>query len=268
MNRKISWESCVLDEIELVYDKAEENAAIGKMMEQLEAQALAEAKSNCGLIQANIPLTPEKFDGLSDNDKETVIKVLAGAGLESLSQDMPSATLKIRLSPKIPQVQACTFFDILNRLEKLDGALNVFVPKWTMELQVPLGGKKGLFQWEMLIMQLYPWITSVKEVSTNAMAESTNNQAAAAVDTTKNTSAPAADTVAAPKAPQETPAQKQEAPAQKQEAPAQKQETPVQKQEAPAQKQEAPAQKQEIPDQKKAAAEPKKKSFWQRLFGK
>ena len=219
MNRKISWESCVLDEIELVYDKAEENAAIGKMMEQLEAQALAEAKSNCRLIQANIPLTPEKFDGLSDNDKETVIKVLAGAGLESLNQDMASATLKIRLSPKIPQVQACTFFDILNRLEKLDGALNVFVPKWTLELQVPLGGKKGLFQWEMLIMQLYPWITSVKEVSTNAMAENANNQAA--------------DTVAAPKAPQETPAQKQEAPA-----------------------------------QKEAAPEPKKKSFWQRLFEK
>ena len=233
MNRKISWESCVLDEIELVYDKAEENAAIGKMMEQLEAQALAEAKSNCRLIQANIPLTPEKFDGLSDNDKETVIKVLAGAGLESLNQDMASATLKIRLSPKITQVQACTIFDILNRLEKLDGALNVFVPKWTLELQVPLGGKKGLFQWEMLIMQLYPWITSVKEVSTNAVAENANTQAA--------------DTVAAPKAPQETPAQKQE---------------------APAQKQETPAQKQEAPAQKKAAAEPKKKSFWQRLFGK
>ncbi len=178
MNRKISWNSYVLDEIELVYEKAEENEQIGRMMEQLEAQALAEAKSNCGLIKADHPLTPAQFDGLSKNDKETVIKILAGAGLAAISQDIPTATLRIRLSSKIPQVQACTFFDILNRLEKLDGALNMLVPKWTLELQVPLGGKKGLFQWEMLIMQLYPWITSVKEVSTNEVAENANIQSA------------------------------------------------------------------------------------------
>ena len=34
---------------------------------------------------------------------------------------------------------------------------------------MPLGGKKGLFQWELLIMQLYPWL-SVRETSTNELA--------------------------------------------------------------------------------------------------
>ena len=37
------------------------------------------------------------------------------------------------------------------------------------ELQEPLGGRKGIFQWVMLIMRLYPWL-SVKEVSTNEVA--------------------------------------------------------------------------------------------------
>ena len=51
--------------------------------------------------------------------------------------------------------QIDTIFNILNRLEKMDGVLNMLIPKWTLELQVPLGGKQGLFQWEMLIMQCF-----------------------------------------------------------------------------------------------------------------
>lgn len=172
MNRKIGWNSCVLDEIELVYEKADQEESIGKLMEQLEEKALSEAKENCGLLttDAGGHITPEKFDGLSEIDKETVIKVLAGMGLESIGQDMKSATIFMRFSAGIQCVMACTVFDILNRLEKLDGAINVLIPKWTLEFQVPLGGKKGLFQWEMLIMQLYPWI-SVREVSTDKVAE-------------------------------------------------------------------------------------------------
>lgn len=172
MNRKIGWNSCVLDEIELVYEKADQEESIGKLMEQLEEKALSEAKENCGLLttDAGGHITPEKFDGLSEIDKETVIKVLAGMGLESIGQDMQSATIFMRFSAGIQCVMACTVFDILNRLEKLDGAINVLIPKWTLEFQVPLGGKKGLFQWEMLIMQLYPWI-SVREVSTDKVAE-------------------------------------------------------------------------------------------------
>lgn len=38
------------------------------------------------------------------------------------------------------------------------------------ENEVPLGGKKGMFKWEMLIMQLYPWL-SVREVSSNIAAD-------------------------------------------------------------------------------------------------
>ena len=36
MNRKIGWESYEFDEIELVYEKAEENESIGRLLEQLE----------------------------------------------------------------------------------------------------------------------------------------------------------------------------------------------------------------------------------------
>lgn len=171
MKRIIGWTSRVFDEIELVYSKAGKNEMASKLMEQLEVQALSEAKANCGLLTTDRGnhIHPDQFDRLSDADKETVIKVLARMGMVSIDQDLKTATIVIRLSAKIQSVMACTVFDILNRLEKLDGAINMLIPKWTLELQVPLGGKKGLFQWELLIMRIYPWI-SVRETSTNEVA--------------------------------------------------------------------------------------------------
>lgn len=171
MNRKISWNSMELDEIELVYEKAEKNSGIAALIEQLETQALTEAKNNVGMLKTDggAFLTPDKFDGLSEFDKETVIKVLGNIGLSALSTEMQTATIIVKLSPVIIKVQACTIFNLLNRIEKLDGAINLLKPKWTLELQVPLGGKKGMLQWEMLIMQLYPWL-SVNETSTNEIA--------------------------------------------------------------------------------------------------
>ena len=50
MKRRIAWGTCALDEIELVYEKAEENTAIADQLEQLELQALNEAKANIGNV--------------------------------------------------------------------------------------------------------------------------------------------------------------------------------------------------------------------------
>ena len=118
-------------------------------------------------------LLPEQFDALSDNDKEILIMLTGNKGLSGLQTDMETAAIKIRLSSLITRVQACTIFSILNTLEKLDGAINVLIPKWTLELYVPLGGRKGLSQWELLIMQLYPWL-SIRELSTNETAVSSS----------------------------------------------------------------------------------------------
>ena len=60
-------------------------------------------------------------------------------------------------------------FSVLNRLEKLDGVFNVMFPKATLELRVPLGAKKGMVKCEMLIIQLYPWL-SINEISTNMVS--------------------------------------------------------------------------------------------------
>lgn len=51
MKRRIAWGTCALDEIELVYEKAEENTAIADQLEQLEQQALNEAKANIGMFR-------------------------------------------------------------------------------------------------------------------------------------------------------------------------------------------------------------------------
>lgn len=181
MNRKIDWESGVFDEIELVYEKAESDPSIGAQLEQLEQKALDEAKENCFLVgmPSGTGVTPEMFEAMPAAGREKIIRILGRAGLSSISQKAETALIVIRLSPVIQSVLACTVFDILNRFEKLDGAITLLKPKWTLELQVPLGGKKSLMQWELLIMQLYPWV-SVRETSTNEIASAPARPAAPA----------------------------------------------------------------------------------------
>lgn len=179
MNRRIDWRSHQLDEIDLVYEKAESDERIGKRLEQLEECALAEVKNNCGpfgllaKVGGAVPFSDD-FDAMPAVDKETAIKALSDFGLQALDMDMEAATIYVRFSGQIQRVLACTVFGVLNRLENLDGAINMLIPKWTLELQVPLGAKKGLIQWYVLIMLLYPWV-SIKETSTNEIASAMND---------------------------------------------------------------------------------------------
>ena len=175
MERKLNWDSHLLDEIELVYEKAEENEVAMEALLRLEEQALAEAAAACapgGLIAAVADdyLSQEQFDDIPDEDKESAIFMLAERGLAGISSNYDTATINAKLSGNIQQTMACTVFGLLNRLEKLDGAVQMINPNWTLHLEVPLGAKKGLFQWEMLIMQLYPWL-SVKETASNIASD-------------------------------------------------------------------------------------------------
>ena len=56
-------------------------------------------------------------------------------------------------------------------------------PKATLELRVPLGAKKGMIKCEMLIMQLYPWL-SITETSTNTVSSTLNVQPKAQASST------------------------------------------------------------------------------------
>lgn len=170
MNRNIGWQSGVFDEIELVYEKAEKEQ-LGEMLEELEMLALSEAKNSEVLkTEDGDRITPEQFDRLRDASKEFVIRASSDMCIGNADIDIKSATIYIRFTPKIQKFLGCTIFNVLNRIEKLDGSINMLHPKWTLELQVPMGGKKGLFEWEMLIARLYPWL-SVSETSTNEVVE-------------------------------------------------------------------------------------------------
>lgn len=170
MERKIDWVTGCFDEIELVYDKAEKNVDIAHILTQLEIGALAEARLHCGMYQVEgRPLTPAEYDGLPDHAKENLMAALSNVGLGFFDASLKEPKITVRLTKNIQMVRCCTAFSILNRLEKLDGAYNVRFPKATLVIQAPLGGKKGLFQIEMLIMLLYPWLT-VTEVSTDEEA--------------------------------------------------------------------------------------------------
>lgn len=163
MERKIKWESYCHDEIELVYEKAEGNRHVSAMLAELEEMALREAEENCGLLSLDgHPLTKEIFQAMSGVEKERVMYYLSGIGLEGFYPSIIDPVITVTLSSHIQMVLGCTMFSILNRLEKLDGAYNVRHPKATLEILAPLGGKRGLVKCEMLIMELYPWL-SVRE---------------------------------------------------------------------------------------------------------
>lgn len=121
------------------------------------------------------PITRDMFLQMSEQDKETVMYYLSGAGLQGFVPSMTEGKITVTFSPHIQRVLGCTMFSVLNRLEKLDGAFNVLFPKATLELRVPLGAKKGMMKCEMLIMQLYPWL-SITETSTNTVSSTLNVQ--------------------------------------------------------------------------------------------
>ena len=195
MERKINWYSGCHEEIELVYDKANENENIAATLMELETMALQEAEESCGMLKmGGNPITCEMFLQMSERDKETVMYHLSGAGLQEFVPSMTEGKITVTFSPHIQRVLGCTMFSVLNRLEKLDGAFNVMFPKATLELRVPLGAKKGMMKCEMLIMQLYPWL-SITETSTNTVSSTLNVQSQA------ETKAPTAD---APKIPKES----------------------------------------------------------------
>lgn len=194
MDRKINWYSGYHDEIELVYDKANENENIAATLMELETMAFQEAEENCGILKmGDNPITREMFLQMNEQDKEMVMYYLSGAGLQEFVPSMTEGKITVTFTPYIQRVLGCTMFSVLNRLEKLDGAFNVMFPKATLELRVPLGAKKGMMKCEMLIMQLYPWL-SITETSTNAVSSTLN------IQPQSNPKAPTAD---APKVPEE-----------------------------------------------------------------
>lgn len=168
---QIGWSSGALDDIGLVYEKAEADEKTADMLSRLESLALSEARQYCGTVSTfREGLTPEGFDRLSAAQREAVIVLLGEKGFQGKRTDVANREIVVALSPVIQSILGCAMFKLLNWLEKMDGALNEMVDgKVTLTFQVPLGGRKGLVQWEMLIMRLYPWLC-IRENPSDAVA--------------------------------------------------------------------------------------------------
>lgn len=159
-------------ELGLVFDKGDSNEAIKSELDELVSKALEEARNICPYITyKNNKLTGEDFEKLESIEKADIIRSLGEQIGLSRFDTMKSmeGKLEIEFSQHIQSVLSCTMFSILNRLENLDGAINVFNPKVELTIVAPLGGKKGLMKCEMLIMMLYPWI-QIHETSSSIVA--------------------------------------------------------------------------------------------------
>lgn len=171
-------------ELGLVFDKGDNNEEIKSQLNELVANAVQEARNFCPYITyKNNKLTGEDFDKLESIEKADIIRSLGEQIGLSRFDTMKSmeGKLEIEFSQHIQSVLSCTMFSILNRLENLDGAINVFNPKVELTIVAPLGGKKGLMKCEMLIMMLYPWI-QIHEISSNIVATTHQTQPAASTN--------------------------------------------------------------------------------------
>ncbi len=174
MKRAIEWCSHCWDDIELVYDRGENDPAIGKDLMELEQTALREAKDNCGLININNKyLTVDDYLKMSEFDKEKVMYLMGSHGLKELTLSYQDPIITVTFAPLIPRIVACTIFNLLNRLEKLDGSYSrAFCSNQKAKLvfKLPLGGRKGMMKYEMMIVKIYPWIGQIEETFTDQMA--------------------------------------------------------------------------------------------------
>ena len=173
MNRTIFWRSGCLDEIGLVYERAGREERFAAELEALEVQALEEARANCGLFRTSRgPLTLEQYDALPEEKREQVLYRLGRAGIAGMDLDHSDGVIHVKLSPIFAQSMACSLFVLLNSLEKLDGGFSERISgQATLTLYVPLGARRGLMRWEMLLMGLYPWV-KCREVSSGQTAPS------------------------------------------------------------------------------------------------
>ncbi len=172
MERKIDWISGYNDEIELVYEKGEKNIHIGSLLEELEQMALKEAEESCGFLSMKgKPISREMVLEMTDIQKEIIMYHLSEVGLLEFNPSHDAPKIKVVFSPHIQKVLGCTMFSLLNKLEKIDGSYNeLHFPKATLELHFPLGGRSGITKWELLIMQMYPWL-SVRDMTYNVIAD-------------------------------------------------------------------------------------------------
>ena len=163
-----------LTEIGLVFEKAIDNEMIHSMLEELKVNALSEAREHCNYLKfGDVPISKEQFDSFSAGEKADVICMLGSVGINEFLPNSIEGKIDIKFSAHLQNVLSCTMFVILNKLENLDGAINVFSPEVKIMVQAPLGEKKGLTKCYMLMKLLYPWCKEISETSTNEVSVST-----------------------------------------------------------------------------------------------
>ena len=180
-----------LTEIGLVFEKAKSNEMINSMIEELKVNALSEAREHSNYLKiGDTPISKEQFDSFGAEQKADIICMLGSIGIVEFLPNSIEGRINIKFSAHLQNVLSCTMFVILNKLENLDGAINVFSPEVKITVQAPLGGKKGLTKCYMLMQLLYPWCKGISETSTNEVSVTvpTPNKDALPIKTESNNS--------------------------------------------------------------------------------
>ena len=170
MERKIKWVTGCYEAMELCYAKADADEETAALLSSLEERALRELGEQCsiGRVKKNgKALTKEWYDAASDADREGLLRAFGGNVLRDFHVELVPPKCTATFSPLYPQLIGCVMFDVINRLEKLDGAIQIVAgdDKVELELRQPEAEKPGMEEIFALLQRLYPWL-NITESST------------------------------------------------------------------------------------------------------
>lgn len=147
------------DKIDFIFEKANNKEVSMRLLDELQSEAFIEAKTNCHLFRTNgKSYSHRQFDFLSEAEKNFMIYALSDIGLSGFELNSKEGTMKAVLSPCFRPIFACTMFSILNRLQKLDGVIDLVHDKVKFDIHVPKYGKDCFVHFLTLLVLLYPWV--------------------------------------------------------------------------------------------------------------
>lgn len=135
-----------------IYEKAFQNQALLKQLENLKKSALEETKDH--FVRGGEPAS--QFDHRDDWNKDALAETVAKSGITDITGSLTQPVITVKLSKDFPKVCSAATFYILCRLAAFDGGYNILHPRVTVLIDAPFAGKMPLKRLDKLVNQFSP----------------------------------------------------------------------------------------------------------------
>ena len=152
----INWTGKVLENIDGVYKKTNDDFELSTTINRLEQAATNEANRLCGnLVMNGKCLIPNDLKKMTPEELENIYIYFGNMGIEKIFYDEQNYELIIECNFNTQHTSACTSFVILEKLELIEKTINP--QKMQLTILHAAGTRTGLMIVEKIIPKIYPW---------------------------------------------------------------------------------------------------------------